>query len=85
MTTATDEFMARLGKLDIKLWMEGEKLRCNAPNQVMTPELKTELSARKAEIIDFLKKTETGLKTSIPTVSRNQILPLSYNQSRLRA
>ena len=48
------EFMAQLSSLDIKLWLDEEHLRCNAPKGVLTPSLKTQLRDRKAEIMDFL-------------------------------
>lgn len=50
----TIELMAKLSRLDIKLWLDGERLRCNAPKGVLTPAVKTQLRDRKAEIIDFL-------------------------------
>ncbi|MEM9510157.1 MAG: thioester reductase domain-containing protein, partial [Cyanobacteria bacterium P01_E01_bin.35] len=49
-----EELMAKLGRLDIKLWLDEERLRCNAPKGVLTDSIKTQLRDRKAEIIDFL-------------------------------
>ena len=49
-----DEFLAKLSHLDIKLWVDGERLRCNAPKGALTSKLKTQLSERKAEILEFL-------------------------------
>ena len=49
------EFLSYLNSLDIKLWLEGEKLRYQAPKGVMTPEIKEEIAAKKPEILDFLK------------------------------
>ncbi len=50
----TIEFINDLRKLDINLFMEGERLRCNAPEGTLTPALKSEISSRKSEIISFL-------------------------------
>jgi len=52
------EFLAYLKGLDIKLWLEGEKLRFQAPKGVMTPEIKEEISAKKPEILDFFKSSK---------------------------
>ncbi|NEO98536.1 MAG: NAD-dependent epimerase/dehydratase family protein [Symploca sp. SIO2E9] len=54
VTQTIDEFLAKLSRLDIKLWVDGERLRCNAPKGALTPTLKTQLSERKAEILEFL-------------------------------
>ena len=59
-----DEFLAKLQRLDIKLWLDGERLRCNAPKGVMTKTLKTQLRDRKAEIIDFLSNKSHDSTTS---------------------
>ncbi len=50
----TIEFVNSLRRLDINLFLEGERLRCNAPEGTLTPALKSEISSRKAEIISFL-------------------------------
>ncbi|MEM7759319.1 MAG: thioester reductase domain-containing protein, partial [Cyanobacteria bacterium P01_A01_bin.40] len=49
-----EELMAKLSRLDIKLWLDGERLRCNAPKGVLTVAIKTQLRDRKGEILDFL-------------------------------
>jgi thioester reductase-like protein len=59
LTTA--EFITELSRLDVKLWLDGERLHCNAPKGVLTPILKTQISDRKAEILDFLgDKSDDG-------------------------
>ncbi|MEO1004643.1 MAG: thioester reductase domain-containing protein [Cyanobacteria bacterium J06638_38] len=57
------EFMAKLGRLDIKLWLEHDRLRCNAPKGILTPTIKTQLRDRKAEIIDFLSNKSNDNET----------------------
>ena len=52
----TYAFLTHLRNLDIELFADGEKLRCNAPPGVITPALQAELAERKAEIMDFLLK-----------------------------
>jgi amino acid adenylation domain-containing protein len=80
------EFLAYLKGLDIKLWLEGEKLRFQAPKGVMTPEIKEEIAAQKTEILDFLKAAKIPTNTvdlEIIPGSRDQDLPLSFAQQRL--
>ncbi|MEM8722528.1 MAG: thioester reductase domain-containing protein [Cyanobacteria bacterium P01_G01_bin.39] len=57
------EFMAKLGRLDIKLWLEDDRLRCNAPKGVLTPTIKTQLRDHKTEIIDFLSNKSNDNET----------------------
>lgn len=50
-----------LGKLvsrDVRVSAEGEQLRLSAPPGALTPELREALRARKAEILEFLRKAE---------------------------
>jgi acyl carrier protein len=81
-----DEFMMSLAALDIKVWSDEGHLRCNAPKQALTPELKEQLSKRKAAILAFLHQANnTGpVQGAQPTpISRNQNLALSHAQERL--
>ncbi|MBF2063674.1 MAG: amino acid adenylation domain-containing protein [Calothrix sp. C42_A2020_038] len=81
-----EEFLLDLSRLDIKLWIEEGRLRCNAPKGVLTPEIRTYLSERKPEIINLLQQinlNSNSCSESISPVSRNQNLPLSFAQQRL--
>jgi len=61
------QFLARLRNLGVKISVEGDRLHCNAPKGVLTPELRDELAKRKTEIIAFLQvaKTWSGPASSI--------------------
>lgn len=63
---------------DIRLSIEGDKLRINAPKGAVTPELSGELASRKGEILSYLQG-----KNTIPRVPRDGSLPLSFSQQRL--
>jgi amino acid adenylation domain-containing protein len=66
--------------------LEEIRLRCNAPEGTLTPELRAEIQQRKADIISFLRAANhTTSDTSIPLapISRNKTLPLSFAQQRL--
>ena len=79
-------FLSDLANQDIKLWMDGDRLRCNAPQGVLTLEIQTELKNRKAEIIQFLdqlgSEEQISSRTIIP-IPRDGQLPLSFAQARL--
>ena len=82
----TVEFLSYLRGLDIQVFVEGERLRCNAPEGTLTPELRAEIQERKAEIISFLRaanRTTSYTSTSIVPISRDGTLPLSFAQQRL--
>jgi amino acid adenylation domain-containing protein len=78
--------LSDLANQDIKLWMDGDRLRCNAPQGLLTPEIQTELKNRKAEIIHFLNQLgseeQINPRTILP-IPRDGQLPLSFAQSRL--
>ncbi|HEY9875967.1 MAG TPA: amino acid adenylation domain-containing protein [Candidatus Obscuribacterales bacterium] len=82
----TVEFLSYLRSLDINIFIEDGRLRCNAPDGTLTPELRAEISQRKAEIISFLKaanSTNTQSSPSLVPISREKTLPLSFAQQRL--
>ncbi|MBJ7295030.1 MAG: amino acid adenylation domain-containing protein [Dolichospermum sp.] len=82
----TIEFVNYLRRLDINLFIEGDHLRCNAPEGTLTPKLKSAISDRKTEIISFLQQAnlQTNI-TAIAPISRteNNTFPLSFAQQRL--
>jgi amino acid adenylation domain-containing protein len=82
---STLELLSELRLLGVQLSTDGQKLKCKAPNDTLTPRLKSALADRKAEIISFLHEGEgSGAAVAeIPTVSRTQDLPLSFAQQRL--
>ncbi|MEM6252550.1 MAG: thioester reductase domain-containing protein [Cyanobacteria bacterium P01_D01_bin.156] len=59
-------FLAQLQSLDIRLWMDGDTLRCNAPKGALTPELTIKLKEHKPEIIALLKNTTAQTSPSTP-------------------
>jgi hypothetical protein len=94
------EFLSYLRSRDIQIFIEGDRisetgsspvpqeqvrLRCNAPEGTLTPELRAEIQERKAEIISFLRtanRTTNHTSTSLVPISRDEI-PLSFAQQRL--
>ncbi|MBG1243498.1 non-ribosomal peptide synthetase [Nostoc sp. NZL] len=81
-----EEFLSYLGSLDIKLWADGDRLRCNAPEGTLTLTLRTQIQERKAEILPFLQKAHLASSSTfeaIQSVPREGKLPLSFAQQRL--
>ena len=66
-----------LKQQDINLYIEGDRLRCNAPKDRLTPSLQAHLSERKSEILDFLRR-QISLDAIVPQPeSRYQPFPLT--------
>ncbi|MBD2529847.1 amino acid adenylation domain-containing protein [Nostoc flagelliforme FACHB-838] len=81
-----EEFLSYLCSLDIKLWVENDRLRCSAPKEALTPDIKGELAARKTEILTFISQANQALQSiskSIQPVPRQGNIPLSFAQQRL--
>ena len=80
------ELLGYLRSLSIALSVEGDVLKCSAPQGVMTPELRQELGNRKPEIIAFLRASQQarrGGEPGIVRIDRSNPLPLSLAQQRL--
>ena len=81
------EFLSYLNSLEIKLWLEEDKLKYQAPQGVMTAEIKQEIGTRKPEILDFLSReaqpSPNSPESVIIPVSRDEDLPLSFAQQRM--
>ncbi|MEH2375501.1 amino acid adenylation domain-containing protein [Nostoc sp.] len=86
MTNSTLEFIRHLTNLSIDLEANGDRLRCHAPEGVLTPTLRQEIAGRKTEIMLFLqeaKQAKTSYQLPIQRVLRDGELPLSFAQQRL--
>ncbi|RCJ23045.1 non-ribosomal peptide synthetase [Nostoc sp. ATCC 43529] len=77
-----EEFLSELKRLDIKIWVEGDYLRYDAPKGKLSSVVRSQLVEHKQEIIEFLRQVNLKI-TSIQPVSRNQEIPLSFAQQRL--
>ncbi|GAX45459.1 amino acid adenylation domain-containing protein [Tolypothrix sp. NIES-4075] len=84
-----EQLVANLTKQGVKLWVESEQLRVNAPKGVLTPDTRDLLVKHKTELISLLHQkneivqfTESSATTPIK-VDRPQNLPLSFAQEQL--
>ncbi len=76
-------FLDRLRRLDVRVWIDGERLRCSAPAGVLTAELKQEIGERKPALIALLSSGNTG-DLRIPPVPRTAATyPASFTQERM--
>ncbi|MGF2038866.1 MAG: non-ribosomal peptide synthetase [Nostoc sp. CmiVER01] len=80
------QFVAELSQQGVKLWVEGEQLRANAPKGVLTAETRDSLVKNKAELILWLhQKNDIATDTDLPPIKadRPQNLPLSFGQEQI--
>lgn len=80
----TLSLLTELYQQGVKLWVDGEQLRINAPKGVLTPAITDRLKAQKLALMALLRETETAPRTpTIRPVERIGPLPLSFAQQRL--
>ncbi len=70
------ELLADLRRLDIQLFVEGEKLQCNAPQGILTEEMRSHIITHKSELIALLRPAP-------PLVTQTNRTCLSFAQQRL--
>ncbi|MEM7028220.1 MAG: amino acid adenylation domain-containing protein [Chloroflexota bacterium] len=83
---STLAFLSHLRQLDIVVTLNGEKLKVSAPQESLTPELRTELQQRKAEIVAVLQNaqdTTTESSPPIQPVRQRSSVPASDAQQRM--
>jgi thioesterase domain-containing protein len=72
----TASLISKLRELDVRLWVEGDRLRCSAPIDALDSETRRTLASRKEEILAFLRQV-TALTSSAST-----IVPIKREGSR---
>jgi amino acid adenylation domain-containing protein len=70
-----NEFLSYLCSLDIKLWADGDRLRCSAPEGTLTPAIRTQLTERKTEILTFLNQANLTAPKSVNYEKLPTIVP----------
>jgi len=61
----TQEFLIELKRLDVQIWMDGDRIRSSAPPAILTVERRAELAARRPEIESLLKAARAARSGSI--------------------
>lgn len=79
------ELLEHLRRLEVRAWVEGDRLRLSAPKGAVTSELQAEILQRKAELIALLSTApQRGVgDETIPRRTRSGGTPLSFAQERL--
>src|SRR6476661_4789988 len=79
------QFVVELSHQDVELWVEGDRLCVDAPEGVLTPEIRDLLTKHKTELILLLHQENSDNGTDLPLIKaeRPQNLPLSFAQERL--
>lgn len=80
MMKPVETFLSELNELNIKLWVRDDKLRCQAPEGILTAQIQAKLREYKPDIIRFLEPDEYA---PIPVAPKDKEMPLSYAQQRL--
>ncbi len=79
------DLLNRLGHAGIRLWLDGERLRFDAPEGIMTPELRDELRSARDELITHLRRV-AAIEADRPPLaprSTSEPPPLAFNQEGL--
>src|SRR5580704_11171894 len=63
----TFEFLQHLRKSGVDVWVEGERLRCSGPEDVLNATMRQQLAERKSAIVAFLRPLQrtTGRRSSL--------------------
>ncbi|CAM2064943.1 Amino acid adenylation domain-containing protein [Sulfidibacter corallicola] len=64
-SNGTESFLLELHRRDIRLDLDGDRLKINAPKGALTPELRTRLRDRKAELIGFLASARQASRQAV--------------------
>ena len=82
-----ERLISNLRQQGIRIRLDGNRVLCDAPPNVMTPELTEQLHKHKDQIIAFLNNEASaataGAEFAIPAISRNMEIPLSFAQESL--
>ncbi|HJZ50075.1 MAG TPA: condensation domain-containing protein, partial [Roseiflexaceae bacterium] len=80
----TLDLLSRLRHLDVRLWLDGERLRFSAPFGAVSAELRAELGARKHELLAILGGQASGAaQMPLEPSLRQSEAPASLAQQRL--
>lgn len=77
MTVAA--LLADLQSRDVRIWSDGDELRCNAPAGILTEALRTQLRERKGDILEFLRSAEAAaqqLRAIVPLQPHGVLAPV---------
>ena len=77
------KLLATLRDLNVRLYVEGGALKCKAPPNTLTDEIKALLKTGKEELIKILSQADKYDDVPVTPALRIEPIPLSYAQQRL--
>ena len=80
---SVQELLTQLRTEGIRLYVDEGRLRCDAPREAVTQELRTRLSQHREALIAFLERGQTLEETTIPSWDGPNPAPASFAQERL--
>ncbi len=98
MNRTIAELVSYLKSLDVQLFIEGDqnasldkvRLRCTAPEGILTTELRQELTDRKIELVSYLNHLRSHsiqpaltIQPTVKGAAKGTVFPLSFAQQRL--
>jgi len=82
-----ERLVSELRKQGVRIRSDGDRVVCDAPPHIITPELREQLREHKDQIIEFLNNEVVAAKgddeLAIPTIPRTTEIPLSFAQESL--
>ena len=78
----TEQLLFELRALDVRLYVDGERLRCSAPKGRLTGELESRIAAHKPDLIRVLRATTPEFIPLSRKANPSNSLPLSFAQER---
>ena len=81
-SASVQQLLDELAARDVRLTLDGEKLKVNAPAGALDASLKARLAESKVEILAVLQRASAS-RSGLRRVSRTAPLPISYAQQRL--
>jgi amino acid adenylation domain-containing protein len=79
---SADRLFLELRALDIRLFLDGDRLRCSAPKGRLTKELEQRIASQKADLIGALRDSKSQSLTIRRRSARDVTTPLSFAQER---
>ena len=85
MIESTSDLLALLKQRDIRLWVDGDRLRFSAPKDALTPELSERIAAHRSALLALLQGAAESLTDTPPLqpFTRSSPLPLSFAQQHM--
>src|SRR5262245_43607011 len=76
------ELLAALDHLDVRLWVEGDRLHCSAPKGLLTAELQAALVEHKPALLALFRPADDGgpVLRRVPSASPEGHWPASFAQ-----